>query len=386
MGYGQLIWANLTRRRARFAFTVLSIVFAFTLFGVLLALQHAFTAGARFTGSRRLLTFNAVSLVNQLPVGYAQKIAAVRGVRAVNAEAWFGGYFRVPRHAVYAIAVQGHTFFSVYPRDAPPPSELRAWRADRRAVLIGTDLARTYGWRLGEQVPLRSSIWRNRDGTNTWPVIVAGILPPVARQDNLLLLHYKYLDDTRTFGNGWVSFFALRIGVPHQASRIGRAVDALFTNSPNQTRTAPEGAFLRDFTSQFGDIAAIVSAVVAAVFFTMLLVTANTMTQSVRERTRELALMMALGFGQARLCVLVLFESLAVTVLGGALGLAIGCALVAGFGHFAAALLEFLPGLRVPTTAFGAGAAFMVLLGALAAVLPVVTLLRLPVAAGLREG
>ena len=386
MSHASLIWANLTRRKARFAFTLLSVVFAFTLFGVLIALRQAFSAGERFTGVERLLTVNAVSLVNQLPLGYEQKIAAVPGVRAVNAQAWFAGYFRDPRQPIYAIAVQAATFLAVYPRDAPPPAERRAWRADRRGVLIGAGLARAYGWRLGELVPLRSSVWRNRDGGNTWPVIIDGILAHSAySQDNLLLLHYKYLDHERIFGTGTVSFFALTIAAPRQASRVSRAVDALFVNSPAQTRTGPEAAFVRDFTSQFGDIAAIVSAVVGAVFFTMLLVTANTMTQSVRERTRELALMKALGFGERQLCVLLLLESLTVTVLGGVLGFAIGYALVVSFGYFAAALLEFLPGLRIPPAAFAVAGAFMLLLGVLAALLPILTLLRLPLAAGLRE-
>ena len=163
-------------------------------------------------------------------------------------------------------------------------------------------------------------------------------------------------------------------------------LDALFANSPEQTRTAPEAAFVRDFTSQFGDIAAIVSAVVSAVFFTMLLVTGNTMMQSVRERLREFALLRSLGFGTRRLCALILLESLTVTALGGALGLAGAYALVASFSDFAAALLEFLPGLRVPSAALPLGGAFMLLLGALAAMLPIVTLLTAPAAAGLREG
>ena len=387
MNHWSLIWANLTRRRARFIFTLLSVIFAFALFGVLLALRQAFNAGPRFERVARLLTFNAVSLAVQLPLADARQIGAVPGVRAVDAQAWFGGYFREPSNAIYALAVQARPYLQVYPLLQLPRAQRRAWLADRRGVLIGRDLARRYRWRIGAQIPLRSSIWRNRDGTNSWQVIVAGIVSsPGGRQNNLLLLHYRYLDDARTFANGTASFFVLRIAHPGEADRIGRAIDALFANSPEQTRTAPEAAFVRDFTSQFGDIAAIVSAVVSAVFFTMLLVTGNTMTQSVRERLREFALLRSLGFGTRRLCALILLESMTVTALGGALGLAGAYALVASFSGISAALLEFLPGFRVPSAALPLGGAFMLLLGALAAILPIVTLLNAPAAAGLREG
>ncbi len=386
MSYGSLIWANLTRRKARFLFTLLSVIFAFTLFGVLLALRQAFGAGPRFEGVERLLTFNAISLSVQLPLADARPIAAIRGVRAVDAQVWFSGYFRQPSHAIYALAVQARRYLAVYPQVRLSSAGRRAWLGDRRGVLVGKDLARRYGWRIGEQIPLRSSIWRNRDGTNTWQVIIAGIVSsPGGRQNNLLLMHYRYLDRERTFAAGSVSFFVERIARAGQASRIGHAIDALFANSPAQTQTAPEAAFLRDFTSQFGDIAAIVSAVVSAVFFTMLLVTGNTMRQSVRERLREFALMRALGFSTRRLCALVLLESLTGTVLGGVLGLAAAYALVHSVKDFAAALLEFLPGLRVPAAVLPWGGAFMLLLGALAAILPIVALLNAPAAAGLRE-
>ncbi len=387
MSHWSLIWANLTRRRARFVFTLLSVVFAFALFGILLALRQAFGAGPRFERVTRLLTSNAVSLVNQLPLADARRIGAVSGISAVDAQAWFSGYFRTPNQAIYAVAVQARPYFTVYPEDRLPAAERHAWLDDRRGVLIGRDLAQRYGWRLGEEVPLRSSVWRNRDGTNTWQVIIRGIMSsPGGKQNNLLLMHYRYLDEERTFGKSSVSFFVLRIAHPREASRVSHAVDALFANSPDQTRTAPEAAFVRDFTSQFGDIAAIVSSVVSAVFFTMLLVTGNTMMQSVRERLREFALLKALGFGRRRLCALVLLESLSLTVLGGALGLTAAYLLVLGFGDFAAALLEFLPGLRVPPAALPWGGAFMVLLGTLAAILPIVALLNAPAAAGLREG
>lgn len=382
-----LIWANLTRRRPRFIFTLLSVIFAFALFGVLLALRQAFGAGAHFTRTERLLTMNAVSLVNPLPLTLGRRIARVPGVSAVDAQAWFGGYFRTPSQAVYALAVQARPYLKVYPHVRLVPAQRRAWLDQRRGVLIGRALARRFGWRIGQQIPLRSSIWRNRDGTNTWQVIVAGITSSrTGRRSGVLVMHYRYLDQARTFARRTVSFFVLKVAEPRRAGSIGRAVDALFANSPNQTHTAPEAVFVRNFTSQFGDIAAIVAAVLSAVFFTMLLVTGNTMTQSVRERFREFALLKALGFSVRRLCALVLLESLALTTLGAIVGLGAAYALIGSFGFFAAALLEFLPGLAIPSSAPLAAAMFAVLLGAAAALLPVLTLLGAPAAGALREG
>ena len=381
-----LIWANLTRHRARFAFTLLSVIFAFALFGVLLALRQAFGAGVRFTRTERLLTMNAVSLVNPLPLTLGERIATVSGVRAVDGQAWFGGYYRHTNQAVYALAVQGRAYLEVYPHDRLRPRAQRAWLAERRGVLIGTALARRFGWRVGEHIPLRSSIWRNRDGTNTWQVIVAGIMSSRSgRRNGVLLMHYRYLDESRTFANRTVNFFVLRINDPRAAGRIGTAVDARFANSPNETRTAPESVIVRNFTAQFGDIAAIVTAVVSSVFFTMLLVTGNTMTQSVRERRGEFALLAALGFRARDLCTLVLLESLALTALGAVLGLAAAYALIGAFGYFAASLLEFLPGLALPADAPLEAASYTLILGAAAALLPILTLLSAPVR-GLREG
>lgn len=385
MNHWTLVWANLTRRRTRCIVTLLSVVFAFTLFGVLIALRQAFTEGARFAGDDRLITMSAVSLVTPLPLADARPIAAVRGVRTVNPQEWVGGYYRDLRHPIFALAVRARSFFSVYPGDRLPAAERRAWLADPRGIVIGPALERRYGWRIGEQIPLRSGVWPNRRG-NTWEVVLDGILSRTqGSHGSLLLMHYRYLDDERLFGKGLVTFFVLRIADASQAGRISRTVDRLFANSPFPTRTATERSFLSNFASQFGDIGAIVSAVVGAVFFTMLLVTGNTMAQSVRERTAELALMKALGFGNARLGALALTESLAMTLIGGVLGLALAFALVGGFGYFSSALIEMLPGLTIPASAPLAGLALMLLFGLLAGLLPLARVARLRVAEALRE-
>ncbi|MGH8414118.1 MAG: ABC transporter permease [Gammaproteobacteria bacterium] len=383
MKFLPLLWANLTRRKTRLIVTLLSVMFAFLLFGVLMAIRQAFTLGANFIGANRLMTISAISLTVALPLGDGQRIANVKGVEEVNAVAWVGGYFQDSRKPIYALAVQARNFLDIYPEYILPSTQKQAWRSDKRGVIIGATLAKQYGWKLGQQIPLRSNIWRDKNGNNTWDVTIDGIFTSqIKGQDSSLFMHYQYLNDTRTFGADSASWFVLKIADPKQVTQVSQAVDALFANSDDETRTSTEKAVIQNFASQFGDIGAIVTAVVGAVLFTMLLVTANTMAQSVRERTAELALMKALGFGKLRLAVLVLLESLLLTVIGGVIGLLLAYAVIAAIPD---ALLQFLPGLYLPTDGILAGVLLMLLLGVLAALLPVSRAMRLQVAVALRS-
>ena len=383
MKYLPLLWANLTRHKTRLVFTLLSVVFAFLLFGVLLAIRQAFTLGANYAGADRLLTMSAVSLTVALPIGYADRIAQVKGVERVNPQAWVGGYYQDPRNPIFAMAVRANNFFPLYPEYHVAPAERRTWLADKRGAIVGAALAEAYGWKLGQQIPLRSNIWRDVHGRNTWDVTVDAIYTSDQKGgDNQLFMHYRYLDDTRAFANNTVSWFVLQITNPAEAGEVAQAVDALFANSPNETRTSTEQAFVSDFAAQFGDIGAIVTAVVSVVLFTMLLVTVNTMAQSVRERTAELALIKALGFGNLRIAALVLAESLLLTLVGGLVGLALAFAVIRAIPG---SLLQFLPGLYLPVPGAGLGVALMLLLGVLAALLPISRALRLQVVVALRS-
>lgn len=381
--YLPLLWSNLTRHKTRLVFTLLSVVFAFLLFGMLMAIREAFTLGANYAGADRLLTMSAVSLTVSLPISYGERIADVKGVERVNPQAWVGGYYQDPRNPIFAMAVRSQDFFAMYPEYSIPVAQQRAWLADKRGVIVGAALAQAYGWKIGQQVPLRSNIWRDAKGNNTWDVVVDGIYTSSQRGgDNQLFMHYRYLDDARAFANNSVSWFVLQIANPAAAGQVAPAVDALFANSPYETRTSTEKAFVSNFAAQFGDIGAIVTAVVSAVLFTMLLVTANTMAQSVRERTAELAVLKAVGFGNARLVGLVLAESLLLTLVGGICGLALSYAVI---GAIPGALLQFLPGLYLPVQGAGLGVLLMLLLGVLAALLPVSRTVRLQVVMALRS-
>lgn len=386
MKYWPLLWGNLSRHRGRTVFTLLSAATAFLLFGLLMAVRTAFTSGVSLAGADRLVTMSSISLVQSLPLGYAQRIAMVPGVREVSYEDWVGGYFQDPRNAIVAFAVQPRSYLAIYSELKLAQSQQSAWYADRRGAIVGSALAKQYGWHVGDEVPLKSNVWRSSDGSNLWPVKIDGIYhTEAAGQGNLLLMHYRYLDERRAFRKGTVGLFVLRIAHPAQAAAIASRIDGLFANSPDETKTSTEKIFLQSFAAQFGDIGAIVTAIVTAVLFSMLLVTANTMVQSVRERTNELATLKAIGFSDRRVAALVMAEALLITGLGGGAGLGLAYGLLATLKVVASDLMQFLPGLAMPVSAFGVGMGLIVGLGVASGLLPAYQASRLNVATALRR-
>ncbi|MGH8399795.1 MAG: ABC transporter permease, partial [Gammaproteobacteria bacterium] len=233
--------------------------------------------------------------------------------------------------------------------------------------------------KVGDHFPLRSNIWRDKDGNSTWDVNVDGIF--TGAQEDTLLMHYKYLDDTRAFRNNQVGMFILKIADPDHAGEIAEHVDQLFANSDAETKTSTEKAFLQSFAAQLGNIGDILTGIVAAVLFSMLLVTANTMAQSIRERTDELAVLKALGFTHTSIAMMVLSESLLVTLIGGALGLGLAYFAARGIGS----QLQFLPDFKLPLASIVTGTLYMILLGLLAGLLPAAKAMRLQVATALRR-
>lgn len=386
MKYLPLLWGNLGRHRARTILTLLSAMTAFLLFGLLIAVRTAFTSGVNLAGADRLVTMSSISLVQSLPLGYAGRIATVPGVREVSYENWVGGYFQDPRNAIVAFAVEPRSYLDIYTELRLPQQEKEAWFADRRGALVGKALAQQFGWQVGQVVPLKSNIWRSSDGDNLWPVKIDGIYDTsAAGRDNLLLMHYHYLDERRAFRKGTVGLFILRIADPERAAEIASRVDALFANSPYETKTSTEEIFLQSFAAQFGNIGAIVTAIVTAVLFSMLLVTANTMVQSVRERISELATLKAIGFSDRKIAALVMAEALLMTGIGGGIGLGAAYAVLTVLTHTASALMQFLPGLAIPLAGLGIGAGLIIGLGVVSGLLPAYQALRLNVAGALRR-
>ncbi|HEY3858964.1 MAG TPA: ABC transporter permease [Gammaproteobacteria bacterium] len=379
MRYLPLIWANLMRRKVRTIFTLLSVFIAFMLFAVLGAVNQAFTGGVNLADANRLVVTNRVGLINSMPINYADRIATVPGVGAITWQEWVGAYFQDPRQPITGFGVDEDSFLNVHDDMQVPPDQAQAWLKDRQGVLIGETVAKHYGWKVGDHFPLRSNIWRDKQGNSTWDVTVDGIYRGGPGDE--LLMHYKYLDDTRAFRNNQVGMFMLKISNPEKGAAISEQIDQMFANSDAETKTSTEKAFVQGFAAMLGNIGKIVTGIVSAVLFSMLLVIANTMAQSIRERTSELAVLKALGFSRRGVGFMVLAESLLVTALGGLLGLLLGAGVAGGIGS----KLPFVQDFHTPPPTMAFGILLMVTLGLLAGLLPAIQAMRLQVATALRR-
>jgi putative ABC transport system permease protein len=382
--YLHLIRKNLGRRKVRTVFTVLSIFVAFILFTVLAALRTGFEGGVELAGADRLITIHKVSLIQPLPESYEADIEAVDGVVEAVHASWFGGVYQDPRNFIAQMAVEPEEWLDMYPEYVLTPAERQAWAADRTGAIAGRALADRFGWKVGDRIPIQGTIWRRKDGSKLWEFTLDGIYEPGEEgiDDTQFFFQYDFLDEARQFGEGLVGWYVVRIADPQHADAIAEAIDAEFANSPTETKTATEKAFVQAFANQIGDIGTIVTAILAAVFFTMLLVAGNTMAQAVRERTGELAVLKTVGFTDGKVLGLVLAESLAVAALGGALGLAVGWVVVAGV---ASELGAFLPTLYARPRDFALGAVLVALVGIAAGILPALQAMRLEVVQALRR-
>lgn len=383
MKYFFLLWASLGRKRLRTTLTLVSIVIAFLLYGMLQTLTSALTGGSSLAGVDRLITMHKVSLIQPLPEAYLNRIRAVPGVKDAAPQDWFGGIYQDDRNQIAAMAVDAGNFFTMFPEYKMAADQQASWQADRTGAIVGKVLAERFKWKVGDTIPLRSNIYTKPDGSTVWDLKISGIFDASNGDNQSLYFHHAYLEESRSFGKGTVGMVSVKISDPQKAPEVSRAIDALFANSSNETKTATEKAFIQGFANQMGNIAAIVNAVATAVFFTMLLVTANTMAQSVRERTNELAVMKTLGFSSFSVTSLVMGESLLITLLGASIGLMLAGLVAQALGQ---AIQQFFPSLGMPGVAFAYGLLLAVVLGALAGALPCAQAWQLKIVDALRRG
>jgi putative ABC transport system permease protein len=362
-----LLWANLSRKRLRLTLTLASIAVAFILFSLVEALQYAFVGGVNIAGQDRLMTMDKISFTQPLPRNYLERIRSVPGVRSAIAMNWFGGYFRDEKTQVFSYPVLGEQYLlDIYPEVIVRPDEFQAWLRDRTGALVGRSMADAMKWKVGDVVPIRSAIYFKKDGSNTWDMRIDGIFDNASNDTNGLYFHYDYFNEAIILKDyiGWVG---LKLADKNRATQVAAQIDALFANSPAETKTNTEKAFVQSFANQLGNISAIVTVIVVAVLFTLLLVTANSMAQSVRERTSEIGVMKTLGFSSMKVLWLVMAESLLVMLIGGALGLLLGAAAVSGIARVTR---QYLPLLMVPPSAYALAIVCLILLGTLSGALP----------------
>ena len=382
--YVPLFFANLRRKPVRTSLTVASIVVAFLLFGLLKTMEGALALAADLAGIDRLATMHKMSLIQTFPLSYLNRIRAVDGVVEATPFVWFGGIYQDERNQIAAQATEAETFFTVYPEYRLSPEQRADWISDRASMVVGRVIAEEYGWNVGDTVPLRSSFYRKTDGGAVWDMRIAGIYETTNGDNSSLYFHYDYLNESLpdTGGRDTIGFVVMKIANPDDSAQVSAKVDSLFANSPAETKTATERAFIQGFANQIGDIATIVTAVASAVFFTMLLVTGNTMAQSVRERISEIAVLKTLGYSKRVVAGLVLTESFAITAIGGAIGLGLAALSAEAMS---AQLAQFFPVLGIPSSTYAIGAALIVVLSLLAALLPSIEAWRLKITDALRK-
>ncbi len=363
MKFFPLVWAGIWRKKGRAILTLLSIVNAFLMFGLLQGFSSGIDNAVQETRADILYSFSRVSILEGLPLGHIAQIKTVKDVQAVTPLVVFTSTYRTPGNFIQALAVDPESFFAALPTVSASPAALETMRRIRTGALMGSDLAKSQGWKVGDTVPLRSMYWPNRDGTATWPVTIAGIYTSKDPNfgANSLLINYAYIDEGRTSQNHTANLLILKVADPNKAARVSADVDALFANSPHETKTATQREYAMNQLKQIGDISLVVRAIMGAVFFALLLSVGAVMMQSVRERTPELAVLKTLGFTDGGVLWLVLAETLVFCLVSAAIGLGIAVAVfkpiksiigfamqpgpALAFGFVAAVVLAFLTGL-----------------------------------------
>jgi putative ABC transport system permease protein len=379
-----LLWANLGRKKLRTGLTLASIIVAFLLFGLMQTLRVALTGSPELAGADRLMTMHKMAIIQPLPESYLNRIRSVEGVKVATSFDWFGGVYQDDRNQVPTFAVEVETFFDVYPEYTLPPGQKEAWLKDRTGTIVGKMIAQRFGWKVGDTIPMRSNIWVQKDGGNVWPMKVIGIYDAGNGDNQSVYFHREYLDESRGGGmqRGLIGWVVMRIVDPARADAIAKTIDGQFANSSTETKTATEKAFIQSFANQMGNIGALLTGIAGAVFFTMLLVTANTMGQSIRERLNEIGVMKTLGYSNASVTGLVLGEAVLVTALGGAIGLLLAWLFSTLLGS---AVAQFFPVLGMPPSTFAIGAVLIVVLGVAAAALPCTQAAQLKIVDALRK-
>ena len=384
MKFLPLIWRNLTRRKIRTIFTTLSIFIAFLLFGFLMAIKAAFGMGIDVAGADRLMMIHKVSFIQPLPKSYEGRIRAVEGVTAITHANWFGGIYQDPANFIANFAVDPESYLAMYPEFVLPEEQKQAWFANRTGAIVGIDTAKRFGWKVGDRVPLQGTIYRKPDDS-PWEFTIDGIYDSslVGTDKTQFFFHYKYLNETisQNFGRDQVGWYIVKVADPAAADDVAKRMDALFANSPAETKTATEKAFVADFAKQVGDIGAIMTVIAAVVILFILFVAGNAMAQSIRERTNELAILKTLGFNDRKVLGMVLIESTLVAVLGGALGLGLAWLVIAQ-GDPTGGLL---PIFHFPPKDVVLGAVLVVALGVLAGMVPALQASRLRIVDALRR-
>jgi putative ABC transport system permease protein len=379
MKFLPLIFANLLRKKVRTALTIGSFAVALFLFGLLATLRVAFSQGIDVAGADRLMVINKVSIIQPLPLPYRDRILRIPGVKQVTFANWFGGVYIDEKNFFPQFAIDAETYRSMYPEFVVPEDQWKAFQEDKAGAIAGKLTADKYHWKIGDRIPIKGTYL-----SGVFEFNLHGIYQGTRPQDDTtqFWFHWDYLNEKMPASyKNMIGWYTLRIENPDQAAHVMKTIDETFANSPYETRAQTEKEMATSFAKQMGNIEFLILSIGAVVFFTLLLVTGNTMAIAVRERTGELAVLKTVGFADGAVLMLVLAESVLVALLGGGLGIALAKALTLRGDP----TNGFLPIFYLPPQAVAAGVGVALLVGVIAGFLPAFSAMRLRVVEALRR-
>jgi putative ABC transport system permease protein len=381
MKFSRLILANLFRKKVRLLLTLGSFAVALMLFAFLAVVKDAFNRGGTVASANRLVTINRVSIIQPIPLSYRDKILRIPGVQSVTHDNWFGGVYQEEKNFFPQFAIDPENQRQVFSELLVSDDQWNAFLKDRQGAIVGASTAKRFGWKIGDRIPIKTTIY----GGGAWEFIVDGIYHGRTPQDDetQFWFQWDYFEErVPERDKGQVGWYTVKLDSPDDAVRVSKAIDAEFANSPYETKTETESAFAASWVKQFGNIEFLILAIGSVVFFTLLLVTGNTMAISVRERTGELAILKAIGFNNVPILLLVLAEALTIALFGGLLGLAVAVPLIFVVGS---AMSGMLPALILSKSILAAGLGLALLVGATSGLLPGIGAMRLRVVEAFRR-
>lgn len=369
-----LVFKNLTRAKLRLFLTLFATIIAFMVYGLLSAFQSYLDAGVDLAADDRLVVLNKINFTQSLPISYVNRVRGIDNIVDVSHFNWFGGYYQDPQKQVVTIAVDPESFLRVYSELVMPEVQKQAWLQNRQGLIVGEKVAQLYGWKVGDRIPLNSNIFSQTDGRTDWDFDIVAIYTSQEKQADTssVYFHYDYFNETQSFGRGMIGWMGVRTDDPANNEKVVNAIDSQFQNTQYETESMPEAAFNKAFLEQFGNIGLIISSVVLAAFFIILVIVGNSMVLAIRERTREIGVMKTLGFKSPRIFRMVLAESLSIALIGGFVGMALAFALISGLKNVPQA-----PTLIMDQDIVLKALGIMILMGLITGIIPAVNALRL---------
>jgi putative ABC transport system permease protein len=381
MKFARIIFANLFRKKVRLLLTIGSFAVALLLFVFLSVVKDAFGRGADVAGADRLVVINRTSIINTIPLSYRDKILRIPGVKAITHNNWFGGIYLDEKNFFPQFVIDPENQRKVFPELIVPDDQWDAFLKDRQGAVVGARTAERFHWKIGDRIPIKTTLY----GGGAWEFNLVGIYHGKRPQDDETQFWFQwdyFQEKLAANEKGQAGWYVLRVDNPDDSPRVAKAIDAEFDNSPFETKTQTESAFAANWVKQFGNIQFLIVSIGTVVFFTLLLVTGNTMAISVRERTGELAVFKAIGYSDRKILFFVLAESLTIAIIGGALGLLAAIALVPALSK---ALTGMLPNIVLLPRTLIFGLILALIVGLASGLLPGLGAMRLRVVNALRR-